>query len=564
MPCFHKLSGLLFVALLVSGCPATPTRDAGSPEERLVFVELRSIAAGPNGDGGFVYEPPVAYTSIKLFSDEDDETPITGSYDGGRVVFEYVPTVDNIIEFRSPHASLPDTTYVERFETHRRDIYRGLSLWARQDVAHADAGIELSASFTGLRPWSNDEDFFYAYSSQASFARSWAPAGGALADGGTFITGMRINTDDMSADDWETNPLVDASRGDRLTIVQQRETWTTSLNGVALPSHNPWSGTWPLTSIASGDVPSPRFGRASPVSVTASLAPLPVTNKRLKVVADSLKLYMEELESPYTRLASANAIYFEPGGDGRLYLSPVPSIWEHTSRRSTYSPVNPACYPDFDGQCDAGCAACDSQVTLPLNHPSTVELPVALTHPFTDPGTEMLLTLWRTYTVVGVPDAGVFTLITRNTTVRPLPADTVVTATLSLSAPRGITTAGIEVSRTAETPAVIELRERTVIGTPWHFGVSWQAPRYGTVNYYWVNVIEHAAVDGEWGSFVVATVRTSGTSVTIPDGVFRPGHLYMVRVTAIEDTDDPDDRRTVSALQTTRSAEALTGIFTVR
>lgn len=561
MPCFHKLSGLLFVALLVSGCPATPTRDAGSPDERVVFVELRSIAAGPNGDGGFVYEPPVAYTSIKLFRDEDDETPITGSYDGGRVVFEYVPTVDNIIELRSPHASRPDTTYVERFETHRRDIYRGMSLWARQDVTHTDAGVDLNASFTGLAPWSPNEDYFYLYSSQASLARYRAPSSLGISGGATYVTGLPINTAQMVNEDssW-TTPLVDASRGDRLTVVQQRYVSPTSINGVALPAWNPWAGGWSLRSIASGDVPSPRFAGAQPVSLTASLAPLPVTNKRLKVLGDSLSLYMEELEHPYTQLLSANYIYFEPGGDGRIYQAPIPSIWEHVSRRSTYTPVNSACYPDLDGECDAGCAQCDSRTTLPLNHPSTIELPVALTHPFTDPGTEMLFTLWRTYTTVNVADAGTFTLSTWNSAVRPLPDDGVITATLSLSAPRRITTAGVEVSRTAQNLPSIELRTETVTGTPWRFGVSWLAPRYGTPQYYDVSIDEYAASAGS----TVARFRTRATAVVVPDGVFRPGRVYSVLVEAVEDSDDPDDRRTMSARQTRRTAGAVTGLFTVK
>lgn len=551
------VSGLWFSLFLLSGCHTTSGDDAG-PDLRVV-VETRYLAGGPHGDGGFLQSDIASYSSIKLFVGGDAGVVRTGRFDDGRIVFEDVPTTDNVLELRYPHPQLAGGTLVVRQETHRRAIYLGYYQWARSDVALAEAGTNLRIDATGLVPWSETDDTLYAYSAQAQFARGWWPDPDlttAPAQDATTVTGTEVNTADMGAEDYRTTPaIVDASRGDTLTLLQHRQPWFTGPDGGLLDAWDPWAATYPLLTIAHAQVSMPQFSAAEPVQLTASFTELTPSPFTLAINADSFAASAADLEMPATaRMASNNTIYFEAGDGETLYLAPSPVIWNHSSRSSQRIPENPECYPNQLGACDAGCNACDSPLTTDYRAPGNFVLPAYFTHPITDPGTEMLATDWRISTIVTVPDAGALSLTAWNYNSRPVPLATSVVVERVLSPPRAVRVHGASVP--PSTPNVTTLNSATPT-------LSWSAPSQGTPDFYRVQVVEYVVRSpGNVALYSQLNLMTSSTTATIPEGVLLPGHLYVLRVVATIDPNDPDDVRLVRRAASYHRAEAITGVVT--
>lgn len=566
MPFRIGVSGLLFAAFTLSGCvenKPTPDAsiedvDASVPEDTTVFIELRYTASGPNGDGGFVTPARIArYTSIKLFVGGDAGHVIEGVSDGGRIVFENVPGANNVIELRSPHATIDGGTFVLRSEVHRRDIYFAYQQLARTDVAVAEAGNDLRFDVTGLTPWNPDEDTLFAYSSLAQFARGWAPDPGAavtLDRDATSVSGLEVNTLDMSADDYRSVPaVVDASKGDALKLVQRRTAWVTSFDAGVLERWDPWAGSYATSSIASANVTMPNFSGAAPL--VAAFSPLTPTPLTLDVRADTFAAAVAELDFPAdVRMSSSNSISFEGGSGDALYLTPTTAIWSYTSRGSQRIPVDVACYPDFDNVCDAGCTACNSALTTQYRHPGNVMLPTHATHPFDEPGTEMLASDWRIWTPLAIPDAGSLSLSAWNYNAVPVPNAATVVVQRELSAPRQLRVDGAPLTVSANIAA---LANRTPV-------ISWSAPSLGTPDFYRVQVLEYFLGNTPITSQVVAAVRGTKRSEQLPEGVLQPGHTYLLRVIAVVDPNDVDDARATSRSGAYRRAEALTGLFTVQ
>ncbi|PZR10443.1 MAG: hypothetical protein DI536_19540 [Archangium gephyra] len=364
--------------------------------------------------------------------------------------------------------------------------------------------FDLRFDVTGLTPWNPDEDTLFAYSSLAQVARGWAPDPGAavtLDRDATSVSGLEVNTLDMSADDYRSVPaVVDASKGDALKLVQRRTAWVTSFDAGVLERWDPWAGSYATSSIASANVTMPNFS-----------------------------------------------------GDA-LYLTPTTAISSSASRGSQRIPVDVACYPDFDNVCDAGCTACNSALTTQYRHPGNVMLPTHATHPFDEPGTEMLASDWRIWTPLAIPDAGSLSLSAWNYNAVPVPNAATVVVQRELSAPRQLRVDGAPLTVSANIAA---LANRTPV-------ISWSAPSLGTPDFYRVQVLEYFLGNTPITSQVVAAVRGTKRSEQLPEGVLQPGHTYLLRVIAVVDPNDVDDARATSRSGAYRRAEALTGLFTVQ
>lgn len=533
----------------------TPLIDAG-PLPSPVVLELRPTSAGPGGDGGYALGSEVAYTRFRLFVDGDETRVIEGVSDGGRVEFADVPGTDNVIELRSQHPRLADVERVTRFETHRREIHVAAPLWSRADVRNTPS-ISLRFNFTGLSPWERGADGFAAYSSGAGLSREWEPdylADGAPENDDTAVT-MELSTAAMQSLELRSGtPVLEAARGDTLTLVQFRSPPSAQLDGGISEAWDPWAWVRPLRSVAVAQVAAPDFSAEQPISLDAVFTPLEVTPMTVDLRSDTFAAASEELMMPASVLMqSINTVTFAPGSGGRLYRAPRSRIWGHLSRASQPIPENPRCYPDLTGWCDPReCAGdCNRTVTSNYRAPDNALLPLAMTHPHTEPGTELLITQWWIWTMVDTPEFGRVGVYTLHQTEQPVPDEETIVVERQLGAPRELTIDGALYAPNDTTPRIVDTEAHTV---------AWLPPSLGVPSHYEVTVVEYAAARTLLGVF---TERTTRTQVRVPRGELQPGQLYVVRVVAVEDPNDPDDARTASARVMHRRAEATTGLFRV-
>lgn len=178
-----------------------------------------------------------------------------------------------------------------------------------------------------------------------------------------------------------------------------------------------------------------------------------------------------------------------------------------------------------------------------------------MTHPFTEPGTEMLAYDFRISATIDVPDAGTVLVPAWNNNSLVLPSTSTVVLERALSAPQQLRVDGV-----AQPPSQ-GFTKLTFTNAP---TVSWAAPSLGTPNFYRLQLVEMTLRSpGNYSSAIVSTVRTKATSATLPEGLLRPGHFYFIRVTAVVDPNDTDDGRQHLRTAVYRSAEAITTLFQV-
>lgn len=345
-----------------------------------------------------------------------------------------------------------------------------------------------------------------------TFAEMTGPADGATqVQGWTFD--MQGNFMDLMN---QGTPLVDASKGDDFVAlhgVAQQE-------GDSMPDGDPWTGYQYFAAQEAFSAANVTMTDGGTTNVTLDF--MPVTQKNF-VLDYKGSAFNALLPSGITDPVFASLSVVMEVGTPNPGIGAFASLWSTTvSSEMAYTNPDPACH---DAGCDPmACAtACDPGM---LVHPGDHAHTYGYGNPF-QYGQEL-------FTAIISFSKNVRPLLPEMTTERlrgsfsiSVPAAEVMGKPIlpTLSLPQNIKVAG------QATPY-----DQITTGVGTTPTISWDPPAMGTPTNYRVSVIDLKDMTGTDGTTslrrTVATMYTTGTQVTIPEGIMQAGANYYLQVTA--------------------------------
>ncbi|WP_284721090.1 hypothetical protein [Polyangium sorediatum] len=343
------------------------------------------------------------------------------------------------------------------------------------------------------------------------------------ANGATQLSTWKINAEDVFVQFNGDRTLIDASKGDEVTVVHG----VTQQVGTPTDDGNPWNGyIYTATAESMQAMPFTMTNGGTSV-VTGTFAPAPQKSFDLDYKGSAWNALLPN--TPLSTHFIGVSVDHEPVGPAPALGAFVTLLGMSVGYGTAYSNPDPACH---GVGCDpVACAsACDA---------GTMVLAGDYTHTYSygDPFTggqefaAVVITFTKSVRSL-LPEATSESLRGNFTLSAPVEELTGKPLTPPLGLPQDIKVAG------KDTPY-----DQVTTGVGTTPAITWTAPSLGSPTRYRVSVVDTTDLTDANGTLstrrTVANVYVKSPNVTLPEGILQPGKFYYIQVSAtVRDNDD--------------------------
>lgn len=464
-----------------------------------------------------------AYTLVA-----QDGTRIEGVFADGEYRFADAPSGPySLIAQAKPSALFPsDRPFIYKWDGLRRRTFEfGSRNWYRDDVEYSEQEpLPFVLDATGLVAWDDDGDI-QLVSGSADMQRTVLYGALTTPDEGETSGRFEVEADAMLSDDGHPGvPLLRPE--DDLTALQMVSV-DFDIEYDATP-YSPYYAV-PVEYVAATARVEGRYREDETATLTAAFTPAATTPHTFDLRPSSFASLREELGFPDAAQSRLTVtVVREPGTDEDYFIGITPIAWTFQTKYVSGAPIEPECFPDAEGVCDATCAGVCNAMRAGFLDPEDRVLNVDLPETVTTPGTELFLLEYTFRLRFMHPDEGTVHYLSANAKMQMRLSDVIGPVQRTLGAPRNVQIDGMSMPWSAA-PNIAVLESTTPL-------VTFDAPTMGAVTDYEIEVVElepaTSASGGARTSRIVSTILTTETSARIPANVLIPGRHYYVRVIA--------------------------------
>ena len=480
-------------------------RKLGNALVAPIVAEFRPLGAAPTE---YTVHPFDEWQTISIVTAGQG---IPAQDAGTRLEFVGVPEGAYLLRQQyPPYPTLPDEPgVVSAIVSDARElgIYAGVYS-GRPDVALTqDLRTRVALSVGGLQPL-GDDDWFELYSYQAdALAYLYTDDGEApLVAGTTSLDGWSVLwRPDTTRSTWT---LPDPGEGDDLWLAQLSSRLLVA-EPDAVQARDPWSYAEVGKLTAAARVSSAAFVAGEVTEVNGMLAPVAARTASFDLRVEAFTYRLAEYASATVATRCSTELFLEPGIAGPI-LGVTPTL---ASLDVTSVWVPPP----------ADCPACPDEYVFPGNRAFDLEY----ANPYPG-GTELVQVRCSTTSYVVHPETGDEQRLTASMRM----VDRISAMSGGPIVPLLDLVSDVRVNGVTTKPGSVHVDVGT---TP---TVSFAAPSFGTVDSYSVAVIVIDDITDTEGTLrnsrTIGAVRTTDTSVSIPEGLMQPGAYYYLQVSATQ------------------------------
>ncbi|MDC0747000.1 hypothetical protein [Polyangium mundeleinium] len=483
-----------------------------------------------------------AWTKIEALVDQGGTLQsYPGTIDAdGNISIPDVPMGPYLLALEGPPSQFPNAPPVKTFvATDARTLEIGYLYSSRHDLTpisqptyitfDATLGVPMQvATYDDMGDILTHDDEIQVYSQNGMalsyiYPSSSPPEDNPPANGATQLSSWKIDAQDAFVQFFGDVPLIDASKGDEVTVVHG----VTQQVGTKTDDGNPWNGyTYTATAESMQAMPFTMTNGGTSV-VKGTFAPAPQKSFDLDYKGSAFNALLPN--TPLSVHSVGVSVDHEPIGPEPSIGSFVTLLNLSTIHGTTYSNPDPACHGTGCDPvaCPSGCDAGTMVLAGDYTH----------TYSYGDPFTG------------GHKFAALFISFSKN--VRSLLPETTsesLRGNLTLSAPVEELT-GKPLAPTLGLPQNIKVAGKdtpydqvtTGVGTTPE--ITWTAPALGSPTRYRVSVVDTTDLTDANGTLstrrTIANVYVKSPNVTLPEGILQPGKFYFIQISAtVRDNDD--------------------------